>query len=90
MENRLNAVGYQSSSVAFVLILSFSLGVGVFAIGAAGGSVFVFFFVATIRTPQHDDVNLPRRLSAGKCEAKRIFSVAQVAIWQQCLRLGQC
>ena len=90
MENRLNAASYQSSSLAFVLIFSFSLGVGVFAIGAAGAAVLIFFFVATLRTPQHDDSNLPRRLSAGKCAIKRIFSVAQVAIWQQCLRLVQC
>ena len=72
------------------MILSLSLGVAVFAIGAAGAAVLMFYFIATLRIPQHDDGNLQRRLSAGKCATNRIFSVAQVAIWQQCLRLVQC
>ena len=54
MENRLNAAGYQFSSVDFVLILSLSLEVGFFAIGAAGAAVLIFIFVATLRTPHND------------------------------------
>jgi hypothetical protein len=88
MEYRLNAASYQSLSLDLVLMLSFSVGLGIFACGVVG---ITFFFVATLLTPELVKGNLPHPPFYGKNTGNvTILGCSWLNSTAACVRIPVC